>query len=127
MDAVAGFSVGYLADRFAHAVGWSPLAKLVVISGVEGPEASLFEGVIGTVQSVQGRVMTVEPDRTMRVDGDQGSRLRLTARHQGWTPFSLCLGPIAVVVEADRLDGRPGLVAVGTARVLSRRSRIPRS
>lgn len=120
MHVFAKLSLGYLADRFAHAVGWSPIAKLVAISGVEGPSANLFEGVIGTVRSVQGCVMTLEPDRPIHSAWIEGSRLRLTARHEGWTPFSLCLGPIAVVVEADQRDVAGGPVAIGTATVLRR-------
>jgi hypothetical protein len=120
MHAFAKLSLGYLADRFAHAIGWSPMAKLVAISGVEGPSANLFEGVIGTVRSVQGCVMTLEPDRPLHPAWSEGSRLRLTARHEGWTPFSLCLASIAVVVEAEQTDGRSGPVAIGTATVLRR-------
>lgn len=123
MNVLAKLSLGYLADRLAHAVGWSPVAKLVVISGVEGPSANVFEGMIGTVRSVQGGVMTLEPDRTVHPAWSEGSRLRLTARHEGWTPFSLCLVPIAVVVEAEQTSVGPGAVAIGTATVLRRRGR----
>lgn len=122
VHAFGRFSLGYLTDRLAHAVGWSPLAKLVTISGVDGPSASLLEGAIGSVQSVQGSVMTLEPDRTVRADRSEWARLRVTARHKGWTPFSLCLCPIAVVVEAERLDGSPGLAAIGMATIVPRRS-----
>jgi hypothetical protein len=121
MNFSAKLSLGYLADRFAHAIGWSPMAKLVTISGVEGPSAKLFEGVTGIVRSVEGCVMTLEPDRTIHPVWSNGSRLRLTARHEGWTPFSLCLGPIAVVVESDQTDDGPGSVAIGMATVLRRR------
>jgi hypothetical protein len=122
----AKLSLGYLADRFAHAVGWSPVTKSVVISGVEGPSANLFEGMIGTVRSVQGCVMTLEPDRTVYPAWSEGSRLRLTARHEGWTPFSLCLVPIAVVVEPEQTDTGPELIAIGTATMLRRRNRTNR-
>lgn len=123
MNVLAKLSLGYLADRLAHAVGWSPVAKLVVISGVEGPSANVFEGMIGTVRSVQAGVMTLEPDRTVHPAWSEGSRLRLTARHEGWTPFSLCLVPIAVVVEAEQTSVGPGAVAIGTATVLRRSGR----
>ena len=111
-------SLGYVIDRLARAVGWSPVAKRVVISGVEGPSASVFEGVIGTVRSIQGSVMTLEPDRTVHPGGRPGSLLRLTARHQGWTPYSLCLKPIAVVVEAEPSGGGSGPVAIGVVTIL---------
>jgi hypothetical protein len=127
MRVFAKLSLGYLADRFARAVGWSPVAKLVVISGVEGPSADLVEGMIGTVRSVQGSVMTLEPDRTVHPAWGEGARLRLTARHEGWTPLSLCLGPIAVVVEVEQTDMRPGLIAIGMATLLRRRDRTSRS
>jgi len=126
MNVFAKLSVGYLADRAAQAIGWSPIAKTVAIAGVEGPSASLFEGVTGTVRSVHGSVMTIEPEQTLHPAWSEVSRLRLTARHEGWTPFSLCLGPIAVVIEADRMDGNPGPVAIGTATVMRRSGRTPR-
>lgn len=119
-------SIGSLADRLAHAVGWSPAAKKVLISGVEGPAAAMFEGLTGTVTSVEKTVMVLEPDKTVHSRWEDGSHLRLTARHRGWTPFSLYLRPIAVVVEAVQSDGRPGPVAVGIASILSKRVRATR-
>lgn len=124
MQVLAKLSLGYLADRLAHAVGWSPVAKLVVLSGVEGPSAHALEGMIGTVRSVQGGVMTLEPDRAVHPAWNEGPPLRLTARHEGWTPFSLYLVPIAVVVESGPTDAGPGLTAIGTATVLRRRGHI---
>lgn len=118
---LATLSIGYLADRLARAVGWSPEARTVLISGVEGPAASLFEGMIGTVRSVEDCAMIVEPDRMACPTWAAGSRLRLTARHRGWTPFSLCLRPIAVVVEAVQAGGGPGPVAIGMAAVVRQR------
>jgi hypothetical protein len=123
MNVLAKLSLGHLADRLAHAIGWSPIAKSVVISHVEGPSAGLFEGLVGTVRSIQGCVMILEPDRAAHQAWSEGSRLRLTARHEGWTPFSLCVGPITVVIEAEQFDGRP--VAIGTVKMLRRRTRIP--
>jgi len=70
--------------------------------------------------------MTLESDQTAEPVGSKALRLRLTARHEGWTPFSLFLGPIAVVVEAEHVEGSPGPVAIGMATVVPRRSRIPR-
>lgn len=121
INVLGKLSFGYLADRIAHAFGWSPLARLVSISGAEGPSADLLEGVVGTVRSVHGNVMTLEPDRTGRPSWPEGSHLRLTARHEGWTPFSLCLSPIAVVVEIVQSDGKQGPVAIGLASVVRRR------
>jgi hypothetical protein len=123
MHLLSKLSLGYLADRLAHAVGWSPVAKLIVISGVEGPSAGLFEGVTGIVRSVEGGAMTLDPGTAAHRAWSEGSRLCLTARHEGWTPFSLCLRPIAVVVEVELPDGRPGPVAIGVATVLRRRGR----
>lgn len=120
MRALVRLSLGYLADRLARAVGWSPMAKLVVLSNVEGPSARLFEGLIGTVRSVQGRTMILEPDRGISPAESEDARLCLTARHEGWTPLSLCLGPIAVVIESQQTDGGPGPVAIGTLKVLRR-------
>lgn len=121
MSCIATLSIGSLADRLAHAVGWSPTAKTVLLSGVEGPAADLFEGLTGTVTSIGGTVMVVEPDRTVHSEWIDGLHLRLTARHRGWTPFSLYLRPIAVVVETVHSDGRPGPVAIGIATVLRKR------
>lgn len=117
----AMLSVGCLADRLARAVGWSPRAKTVLISAVEGPAAEIFEGLTGTVNSVEETVMIVEPDRTVHPEWADGSQLRLTARHRGWTPFSLCLRPIAVVVEALRPDARPSPVVIGMVSIVHRR------
>lgn len=126
MHVFATLSLGYLADRLARVIGWSPVSKRVAISGVEGPSASLFEGVIGTVRSVHGCVMTLEPDRTVHPTWSEESRLRLTARHDGWTPFSLCLRPIVVVVETEPASAGPASVAIGTVTVLHRRGRTDR-
>jgi hypothetical protein len=118
--------MGYVADRLAHAVGCSPLAKIVAISSVEGPAASLLEGVIGAAGAAgafEGRVLIVEPDRTIHPDWGQGSRLRLTARHEGWTPRSLCLRPIAVVVEAESLNGQQVPIAIDIATIVRRQRR----
>lgn len=123
MSCLATLSIGSLADRLAHVVGWSPAAKTVMISGVEGPAAHLFEGLTGTVTSVEETFIIVEPDQKVHSEWTDGSHLRLTARHRGWTPFSLYLRPIAVVVEAMHSDGRHGPVAIGIATVL--RKRVP--
>jgi len=118
MHVLSRLSLGYAADRVARVVGWSPVARQVVISGVEGPSARLFEGLTGTVSSVEESAMVLEPDRKEQSERTGWSHLRLTARHTGWTPFSLYLRPIAVVVEAVYSDGRPGPVAIGMAAVL---------
>ena len=117
----AKLSFGYLADRIAHVIGWSPLAKSMAIFGAEGPHANLFEGVTGTVLSVDQGAMILEPDRTHHPSMSQGSRLILRARHKGWTPHSLCFRPIAVVVEALQPDGQRGPVAIAMAMVVRKR------
>jgi len=117
----AKLSLGYLADRIAHMIGWSPLAKSIAIFGAEGPHANLFEGVIGTVLSVDQGAMILELDRTLHLSMSQGSRLILTARHKGWTPHSLCFRPIAVVAEALQPDGQRGPVAIAMAMVIRKR------
>lgn len=127
MHVLSKLSLGHLADRLAHVIGWSPVSKRVVIFDVEGPSADLYEGMIGTVRSVQGCVMTLEPDRTVHRSCGEDSRLRLTARHEGWTPFSLCLRPIVVVVESEPTGVGPESVAIGTATLLRRRNRTDRS
>ena len=124
---LAVLSVGYFADRFARAVRWSPVAKRIRVSGVEGPSASLFAGMTGTVRSVEGGIMVLEPDRIACSEWADWSHLRLTARHSGWTPFSMCLVPIAVVVEAVRSDGQSGPTAIGTATVVRYRDRVSRN
>jgi hypothetical protein len=111
-------SLGYLADRLARAIGWSPAAKTIRISSVEGPSASLFEGLTGTVTSFDENVMVLEPDRAACAECTDASRLRLTARHRGWTPFSMYFRPIVVVVESVGPNGHAGPVAIGTAAIV---------
>jgi hypothetical protein len=123
---LATLSIGSLVGQLARVAGWSPEAKTLRISAVEGPAAEVFEGLTGTVKSVQETVMMVEPDRTVHSQWTDGSQLRLTARHHGWTPYSLCLKPIAVVLEAVQPDGRPGPVAIGMAAILHKRSSVTR-
>jgi len=118
MTVLAKLSLGYVADRIANAIGWSPLAKSVAVYGAEGPSASLFEGVIGTVRSVERGAIILEPDRTVHSSLDEDSRLVLTARHKGWTPLSMCFRPIAVVVEVLHPDGQRGPVAIAMAAVI---------
>lgn len=121
MTVLAKLSLGYVADRIANAMGWSPLARSVAIYGAEGPSASLFEGVTGTVRSVERGAIILEPDRTVHSCLGEGSSLVLTARHKGWTPLSLCLRPIAVVVEAVQPNGQRGPVAIAMATVIRKR------
>lgn len=123
---LATLSIGSLADQLARVAGWSPEGRAVRISGVEGPAAKMFEGVTGTIRSVRATVMMVEPDPKVHPEWVGGSHLRLTARHRGWTPYSLCLRPIAVIVEAVQSDGRPGPVAIGMAAILRDRNSVTR-
>jgi hypothetical protein len=123
---LATLSIGSLADQLARVAGWSPEGRAVRISGVEGPAAEMFEGLTVTVRSVEETVMMVVTDRTHSSVWADGSQLRLTARHRGWTPYSLCLRPIAVIVEAVQSDGRPGPVAIGMAAILRDRNSVTR-
>ena len=123
---LSSLSLGHLADRLARAAGWSPLARTIRISSVEGPSASLFEDTTGTVSSVEENVMILKPYRTDHSPWAEGTLLRLTARHRGWTPFSMYLRPIAVVAEVLQADGREGPVAIGLAAVVNKRGRVAR-
>lgn len=117
----AKLSLGYFLDRIAHVIGWSPVAKSMAIFDAEGPHASLFEGLIGTVLSVDQGSMILAPDRMPHSSTSQGLRLMLTARHKGWTPHSTCFRPIAVVVEAIQPDGQRGPVTIAMAMVIRKR------
>lgn len=123
MTILAKLSLGYFADRVSYAIGWSPLAKSVAIFGAEGPFASLFEGVVGTVQSVERGTMTLVTDRAVHSTPSESSLLVLTPRHAGWTPRAMCFRPIAVVVEILRPDGQRGPVAIAMATVIRKRGR----
>lgn len=123
---LAKLSFGYVADRIAHLSGWSPLAKSIAVFDAEGPHANLFEGVTGTVLSVDQGAVILELDRTVPRSMGQASRLILTARHKGWTPYSLCFRPIAVVVEALQPDGQRGAAAIAMAMVVQRRGAAER-
>lgn len=102
---LAKISLGYLADRMATIVRWSPLGRRLELRGAEGPQAAMFEGLAGKVTSWDDNVIVVDcPDPL-----DQASRavttFRLTPRHSGWTGRSLMLLPIAVVAMATGRDG----------------------
>lgn len=102
---LAKFSLGYLADRAATIVRWSPLGRQLELQDAEGPEAAVFEGLRGKVTSLDDSVIVVEcldrVDRAPRVV----TTVRLTPRHAGWTGRSLMLLPIAVVATAIGQDG----------------------
>lgn len=61
---LAVLSLAYLADRLTRAIGWSPLARTIRISNVDGASASLFAGMTGTVRCLEDNVMVLGPDRT---------------------------------------------------------------
>lgn len=113
----AVFSFGRFAHLVARAIGWSPVAKAILISGVEGPEAHLFTGVRAVVRSVDERGMVVELAKDLNRVWDAGTRLRLTARHSGWTPLSLCLCSIAVVVEVETPGGQSTAIAIAIVKL----------
>lgn len=118
---LAKLSLGYCFDRIAHVIGWSPVARSMAIFDAEGPHASLFEGVIGTVLSVDQASMILEPNRKPDASISQAFRLKLTSRHKDWTPYSTIFRPIAVVVEAIQPDGRRGPVTIAMAMVIRKR------
>lgn len=119
--ALAKLSLGYVADRMAHGIGWTPVAKSMAIFGAEGPHANLIEGVTGTVLSVDRGTMIMESDRAVHLPKGRFARLVLTARHQGWTPHSMCFRPIAVVVEVLQPDGQREPCAIAMAKVVRKR------
>lgn len=113
---LAKISLGYLADRAATIVRWSPLGRRLELRDAEGPHAVLFEGLSGKIISLDGGAIVVAcHDRH-----DQSSRaittVRLTTRHSGWTFGSLMLLPIAVVATAIGHDGE-STQAIAIARI----------
>jgi hypothetical protein len=111
------FSAGAIADAFARASGWSPVGRRVTLSGVEGPEAELLEGCSVRVTAILGGELITEvlPSHARRADGP--SRLKLIPRHIGWTPFSLMLTGIAVVVQDESPHARSGPVGIAMAKL----------
>jgi len=112
------FSIGRLTAWLADAVGWSPVGKVLELHGAEGPYADLFNGTIGTVLSLEDGVVVLQPYGSCPAVKAGIPRLRLTPRHGGWTPHSLMLSSIAVVVEAPSSDGRVGPVTIAIARIV---------
>ena len=126
MFALHKLSIGHLADRLAHACGWSPVGKKIALHGAEGPFADLINGTVGMVSSLERGVIILDPTHSARPTAFKDRRLRLTPRHAGWTPLSLFLTRVAVVVEIVEPDNRPGPVAIAIAAVArERRQAIP--
>ena len=111
------FSAGAIADTFARSVGWSPIGHRITLSGVEGPEAALLEGRSVLVTAILGSELIAEllPSHERRAEGV--SRVKLTPRHTGWTPFSLMLTGIAVVVQGESADATSRPVGIAMARL----------
>ena len=110
-------SAGAIADAIARAAGWTPVGRRITLSGAEGPRAELLEGLSARVTEVLGGEMIAEilPNHARRAEGI--SKVKLTPRHTGWTPFSLMLTSIAVVVQDQSPDARSGPVAIAMARL----------
>jgi hypothetical protein len=110
-------SAGALADVVARATGWSPVGRRITLCGAEGPGAELLEGRTARVTAILGGEMIAEllPGHERRAEGLD--RVRLTPRHSGWTPFSLMLTGIAVVVQEDSQHAGSGPVGIAMARL----------
>jgi hypothetical protein len=69
------------------------------------------------VTGIVGGEMTAEllPGHERRAEGL--SRLKLTPRHTGWTPFSLMLAGVAVVVQDASPNAKSGAVGIAMARL----------
>ena len=111
-------SAGAIADAFARVSGWSPVGRRITLSGVEGPVAELLEGRSARVTAILGGELIAEflPGHERRAEGI--SRVKLTPRHIGWTPFSLMLTGIAVVVQDESPNARSGPVGIAMARLV---------
>jgi hypothetical protein len=119
MDAVLRWlSVGAIADAIARASGWSPVGHRITLSGAEGPEAALLEGCSARVTGIFSGEMTAELVSGHERRAEGLFRLKLTPRHVGWTPFSLMLTGIAVVVQDTAADEKSGAIGIATARLV---------
>jgi hypothetical protein len=109
-------SLGYVADRMAAIVRWSPLGRELQLQDAEGPQAAMFEGLAGKVISWDDGVIVIDcPDRP-GPGPHKVTSVRLTPRHSGWTGRSLMLLPIAVVALTTGHDGA-SKQAVAIARI----------
>ena len=125
MSVFQKLSLGRVAGWVARSIGWSPTGKSIVIYSAEGPSAHLFSGLKATVRSADQTTMILEVDRAVGTAWDDGAQVRLLMRHTGWTPFSMLLGPIAVIVQIVRPDGQAESVAIALAAVDRERERPP--
>jgi len=109
-------SLGYLVDRLAATVRWSPLGRQLELQDAEGPQAVVFEGLTGRVVSLDDGVIVVDcPGRRGQGPHDV-TTVQLTPRHSGWSGRSLMLLPIAVVATATGHDGA-SKQAIAIARI----------
>lgn len=118
MDGVLRWlSAGAIADAFARAAGWSPVGRRITLSGAEGPEAVSLEGRSARVTDILGGDMIAEllPGHERQAGGLR--RVKLTPRHAGWTPFSLMLTGIAVVVQDESAHAGKGHVGLAMAKL----------
>lgn len=110
-------SAGAIADALARAAGWSPVGRRITLSGAEGPGAEMLEGRSALVTAILGSDLIAElvPSHKRRAEGH--SRVKLTPRHTGWTPFSLMLTGIAVVVQDESPHAGSGPVGIAMVRL----------
>jgi hypothetical protein len=110
-------SAGAISNALAKAANWSPVGRRIKLVGVEGPEAELLEGRSARVTGVLDSEMLAEllPCHERGAEGLR--KLRLTPRHSGWTPFSLVLVDIAVVVQDESLGPEPHHIGVAMAKL----------
>ena len=110
-------SAGTIAHAIAKAANWSPVGRSITLVGAEGPAAKLLEGRSARVTGILGSDVIAELLDCHERGAEGLSRLRLTPRHSGWTPYSLLLVSIAVVVQDELLDRRPRHLGVAMARL----------
>jgi len=111
------FSAGAIADALGRASGWSPVGRMITLSGVEGPEAELLEGRSALVTTILGSELIAEllPGHQRRAESYR--KVKLTPRHAGWTPFSLMLTGIVVVVQDESPHAGSGPVGIAMVRL----------
>lgn len=110
-------SAGTIAHAIAKAANWSPVGRSITLVGAEGPAAKLLEGRSARVTGILGSDVIAELLDSQERGAVGLSRLRLTPRHSGWTPFSLVLVGIAVVVQDESLGREPHHIGVAMAKL----------
>jgi hypothetical protein len=111
------FSAGTLTHAIARAVGWSPVGREIKLFGVEGPEAGLLEGRSARVTEILGSDLIAELLPCHERRAASPGRLRLTPRHLGWTPLSLMLVGIAVVLVDESSLASPRPIGIAMAKL----------